>query len=185
MKLWLVRHAAPEVAPGTCYGKTDVPALTEHTLRLAGELASALPARVALQVSPLVRCADAAKALHAVRPDVPPRTDPRLAEMDFGSWEGRPWDAIGREAMDAWMRDFARHAPGGGEPVNAFMQRVAAAYDETVLAARDCAWITHAGVIRAALLLQQGQRTVSRADQWPAAAIGFGQWIVLEIPSPR
>lgn len=105
--------------------------------------------------------------------------------MDFGSWEGRPWDAIGREAMDAWMRDFARHAPGGGESVDALMRRVAAAYDETAHAARDCAWITHAGVIRAALLLHQGRRTVTSADHWPSAAIGFGQWLVLEIAGPR
>ena len=27
--------------------------------------------------------------------------------MDFGAWEGQSWDAIGREAMDAWLADFA------------------------------------------------------------------------------
>ena len=26
MKLWLLRHAAPEVAPGTCYGRLDLAA---------------------------------------------------------------------------------------------------------------------------------------------------------------
>ena len=180
-----MRHAAPQVAPGTCYGKTDVPAHAGQTQHLASELASTLPAHVQIQASPLARCEAAAKALHALRPDLPPRIDTRLVEMDFGSWEGMRWDAIGRDAMDAWMRDFARHAPGGGEPVDAFMQRVAAAYDETVRAARDSAWITHAGVIRAAMLLHQGRRTVTSADQWPGGAIGFGSWLVLEVAGPR
>lgn len=185
MKLWLVRHAMPQVADGTCYGRTDVPAQAEQTQHLAGKLATALPARVQLHASPLMRCHAAARALHALRPDLQPCTDPRLAEMDFGTWEGMRWDAIGREAMETWMRDFARHAPGGGEPVEAFMRRVAAAYDETVRAARDCAWITHAGVIRAAMLLHQGRRTVTSADQWPSVAIGFGDWQLLEIPLPH
>ena len=73
--------------------------------------------------------------------------------------------------------------PGGGESVAQFMQRVAAVWDETALAAdAPTLWITHAGVIRAATLLQGGQRQITSASQWPAAAPGFGRWVQLTMP---
>ncbi|MBV8617950.1 MAG: phosphoglycerate kinase, partial [Curvibacter sp.] len=31
-RLWLVRHARQLIAPGTCYGRLDVPADPAHTL---------------------------------------------------------------------------------------------------------------------------------------------------------
>ena len=42
-RLWLVRHAAPQVAPGTCYGALDVPADPAATQAAARRLAAALP----------------------------------------------------------------------------------------------------------------------------------------------
>ena len=39
VSLWLVRHAQPLVAPGTCYGRLDVPADTHATLTAARALA--------------------------------------------------------------------------------------------------------------------------------------------------
>ena len=47
-------------------------------------------------------------------------------------------------------------------------------------------WITHAGVQRAASLLERGIRCIGRADQWPRAAPGFGQWRMLALaPNDR
>ena len=43
----------------------------------------------------------------------------------------------------------------------------------------DTVWITHAGVMRAATLLQRGLRRISHAAQWPTAAAGLGEWRVL------
>ena len=104
-------------------------------------------------------------------------------EMDFGQWEGRRWDDIGAAAIDAWVADFAHYRPGGGESVGQFMQRVAAVWDETTLSAdTPTLWITHAGVIRAATLLQSGQRLIASAAQWPAAALPFGRWVQLTAP---
>src|SRR5690606_10781153 len=42
-RLWLVRHAAPLVSPGTCYGALDVPADAAATQAAAVRLAAALP----------------------------------------------------------------------------------------------------------------------------------------------
>ena len=118
--------------------------------------------------------------LLGLRPDLTRKKDLRLQEMDFGDWEGQRWDAIGPAALDAWVADFAQHRPGGGESVQAFMGRVAAVWDETWDETHaDTVWITHAGVIRAATLLHRGLRQITRADQWPTATPGFGQWTVL------
>ncbi len=108
--------------------------------------------------------------------------------MNFGSWEGRHWDAIAQSEFDAWTADFAGHAVGGhGETVRAVMQRVGQAFDE--LGEADAVWITHAGIIRAAQLLARGIREVDRADQWPLEATACGQWRTLELsvnkPSSR
>ena len=181
--LWLVRHAQPLIAPGICYGQLDVAADADATAACARELAKALPPGTIIICSPLQRCELLAHVLIGLRADLASKTDPRLMEMDFGQWEGQRWDDIGAAAIDAWVADFAHHRPGGGESSGQFMQRIAAVWDETALAAgTPTLWITHAGVIRAATLLQAGQRQIDSAAQWPAAAPGFGSWVQLTMP---
>ena len=177
MTLWLQRHAPVLCAPGLCYGRSDVPADAEATRHAAAALAQALPPGVALRTSPLARCTALAEALHTLRPDLGrARIDPRLAEMHFGAWEGRPWSAIARTEFDAWTADFASARPGGdGESTQQFLQRVAAAWDDWQTEGRDAAWITHAGAMRAVALIRSGRRTVRAAADWPAEAIAFGQ----------
>ena len=65
--------------------------------------------------SPLQRCEQLAHYLLALRPDLASNPDPRLREMDFGDWEGRPWADIARGEIDAWTQDFAHYRPGAGE----------------------------------------------------------------------
>jgi alpha-ribazole phosphatase len=176
--MWLARHAKPLIEPGVCYGQLDVAADAEANLACAEALAEALPQGLHIICSPLQRCEQLAQVLSGLRADLTYRTDPRLKEMDFGQWEGQRWDDIGAAAIDAWVADFAHYRPGGGESARAFMQRVTAAWDENSRRA-DTLWITHAGVIRAAMLLHSGQRQVVRASQWPIAVPAFGDWIQL------
>lgn len=178
--LWLVRHAAPLIAPGTCYGSLDVAADMADTESAAEALNLALPPDAALVSSPLQRCRQLATALSQRRPATPTRQDPRLAEMHFGSWEGRPWQDIGASALDAWTADFADHAPGGGETVAGFIARVAAALDE--VPEGDTAWITHAGVIRAAGLVAAGLHQITSAGDWPSQTLAFGSYLRLQLP---
>jgi len=180
MRLWLVRHATPLVDAGTCYGALDVAADAQATQQAALALALALPTGVVLHSSPMQRCTQLADALCALRADLSFTIDSRLREMDFGTWEGQRWDALGAAALQAWTDDFAHHRPGGGESVHGFMARVTQAWDEASSPGADLVWITHAGVIRAAALLHSGQAPVTQATQWPAAACGFGQWQVFE-----
>ncbi|MBI2750340.1 MAG: histidine phosphatase family protein [Burkholderiales bacterium] len=183
MTLWLVRHARPLVEPGVCYGALDVAADVAATQAAAGALAAELPRGLTVYASPLQRCEQLTQALRELRPDLTCKTDARLAEMDFGAWEGQRWDAIARAELDAWTDAFASWRCGGGECVQGFMARAAAAWDDMLAQDQPAVWITHAGVIRATTLLAQGQRQISRADQWPVDAPAFGQWRTVELRS--
>ena len=183
MTLWLVRHAQPLIALGTCYGVTDVAADVTATQYAAKELAQMLPQGLHGMCSPLQRCSQLAAELLLLRPDLTFTTDKRLSEMDFGCWEGVPWSAIKKTALDAWTADFTHHRFGGKQSVSEFMMQVASVWDAAQLSGQEMVWITHAGVLRACSLLQQGIRTVDRADQWPQHAPAFGEYMVLRSAS--
>jgi alpha-ribazole phosphatase len=181
MRLWLVRHARVALPEGVCYGASDVAADAQATEAAARQWAERVPPRLVVRHSPLQRCERLALSLQGLRPDLTLESDARLRELDFGGWEGRLWSAIGREAMDAWLADFAEARPGGhGESVAALMARVGAAFDDWRASERDAVWITHAGVIRAARLMAQGVRSVQVARDWPVQSVAFGEAWVLQ-----
>jgi len=180
-KLWLLRHGPVECAEGLCYGVSDVRALEPASQEIADRVAAQLPPGVDFYASPLARCAHLAFALEARRPDLQAQFDTRIAEMNFGQWEGRLWNDIPRAEFDGWLRDFAAAPAGGsGESTNGFMARVGDAYDSWRASGQDAAWVTHAGVMRAVLLLHEGVRKVERADRWPTRTIALGELMVVE-----
>lgn len=181
MKLWLVRHARPLVEAGVCYGASDVAADAQATQACAEQLAALLPKDIVLLSSPLQRCIQLAQALKSLRPDLALQHDARLAEMDFGCWEGVRWDAIPEKAYDAWIANFGAERFGGRESVNELLHRVAAARAEVLAQGADAVWLTHAGVIRAVSLLERGTGRVERARQWPQEAPAWGQWRQLNL----
>ncbi|MEL6416224.1 MAG: alpha-ribazole phosphatase [Pseudomonadota bacterium] len=149
MALILLRHTTPDVAPGTCYGQTDLDtAATFETEAAAAR--EALPAFDRIVSSPLLRCRKLADFVSA-KTGLPVVSDPRLMEMDFGTWEGRAWAEIERSEIDAWAADFYHARPHGGESVAILQDRVRDALDD--LRGRDTSTliVSHAGVIRAAL----------------------------------
>jgi alpha-ribazole phosphatase len=196
-RLWLVRHAQPRVAPGICYGALDIPADAAATRAAAERLAAALPQQARVAHSTLQRCEQLAFELQALRPDLVSKPDHRLREMDFGRWEGQPWDGIGRSEIDAWAAAFASHRPGGGENLRAVLARVAAALEDlggpsshTPAPAEDVVWITHAGIIRSVAWLQaHGRGVLPRSEEWPLAAPAWGEWEIADLgralPGPR
>lgn len=179
-RLWLVRHAAPLVAPGICYGRLDLRADAQATQQAAQALAQALPPQVRLYSSPLQRCTQLAQALRALRPELRCEEDTRLQEMDFGQWEGRPWNDLPRAELDAWAHDLASYAPGGGEPLAAMLARVQSALEDTHKSAnaQDTVWISHAGVARCVHWLQQQPEQAPTSAQWTQAAPAPGEWII-------
>lgn len=184
MQLWLVRHAQVLLAPGLCYGASDVPADPALTADCARRLAAALPPAMPVWCSTLSRCQALAAALQVQRPALAVTVDKRLAEMDFGDWEGQPWAAIGRPAVNAWMDDFVHHRPGGGESVARFLDRVQKAMQD-FLTTRHAQglWITHAGVIKAVRALATRHGPIAQADDWPVESVACGTWTVLNLPT--
>lgn len=74
-----------------------------------------------------------------------------FAEMDFGDWENRRWEEIGRAALDDWAADFLGYAGHGGESVAHLRDRVARGLEAVP---EGAVVVTHAGVIKAALVLR-------------------------------
>lgn len=181
-RLWLVRHARPLVASGLCYGRLDMPADPAASRQAAQALARALPPKVAaVRHSPLQRCELLALYLRALRPDLESDSEPRIQEMDFGTWEGRAWSAIDQAEIAAWADHLGSRAPGGGEPLSAMLTRVALALHDAAACAQarggDVVWVTHAGVARCVQWLQtHGETRLPQAHEWPAEAPGFGAW---------
>ena len=176
MQLALVRHPQPDVAPGICYGRTDISTSIEAIEQLAASLrAAGLPGQLPVYASPLARCALLAAAL-----DVPVTLDARLAEMDFGAWEMRAWDTIPRAEVDAWAADLLHYRPGGGENVLDVARRVAAFRHQ--LHHPAALVICHAGTIRLLSALHTGgsiEQAALRAASSPHR-IGYGDVIVLK-----
>ncbi|MEY2953167.1 MAG: hypothetical protein RLZZ401_1254 [Pseudomonadota bacterium] len=185
MRLWLLRHAQPLIAPGVCYGATDLPADAQATQVAAQAFwqawdAAGEPAKPLIACSPLGRCLQLADALQALRPGVVVQRDERLREFDFGCWEQVPWADIPPDALARWTADFSAHAFGGCETVGGFIRRVGQAVDAArVGPAQPQVWVSHAGVARALQWLAQDAGPLVDAAQWPRAAPGFGAYAVL------
>jgi len=162
LTLYLVRHPRPLIAPGVCYGQLDVEA--EDPAPIVARLRRELPAGLPVWSSPLQRCRTLAEALQPA-----PRLDARLMELDFGAWEGRPWDDIARAELDAWAADIDGYAPPGGEAPRQLQRRVLAFVEE--LSAGLHLLVTHAGVIRALLAAAAGE-TLAAALRRPAPDYG-------------
>lgn len=180
MKLLLVRHPQPDIDPGLCYGASDVPVAEAALARVHAALdAAGLPGRLPVYASPLQRCALLAQRL---RPhDL--RIDARLAEMDFGRWELRPWSAIPRAEVDAWAADLLDHRPGGAENVRDVAHRVAAFVDDLRTGAGgEAVVICHAGTMRLLLAMRSGLPLAEAALQAAATPhrIAYGEILALE-----
>jgi alpha-ribazole phosphatase len=151
VQLYLIRHPAPQVAAGVCYGRTDL-ALAEDVAAAAARIAAQLPLDLPIFTSPLQRCRQLADALHPA-----PRSDPRLQEMNFGVWEMQPWNRIQREALDGWAADPLGYAPPQGESVGQMQERVQSFVTETRLQGLErAALVIHAGVMKVIVGHAQG-----------------------------
>lgn len=173
MSVILLRHTRPEGAEGLCYGRTDLalaPGFEGEVARLAG----ALPAVTRIVTSPLSRCRRLAEALAAARGQ-PVAVEEELIEMDFGRWEATPWDAIPRAELDAWAADFSGANPHGGETVADLAARARRALDRAAAGARPVLAVTHAGIIKAALV------AAGDPNGWKAET-AFGDWRRIDWP---
>lgn len=166
----LLRHTSPEVAAGVCYGRTDLGLAPGFAAAAAAALAG-LPPVARVVSSPLSRCLRLAELIAAAR-GLALETDARLAEMDFGDWEGRKWSDLPRVGLDQWAADFHGARPHRGESVAMLAARVAAALEAAAPRDPPDLWVTHAGVARAACALR------GRDPGWDTR-LDFGAWLDL------
>jgi alpha-ribazole phosphatase len=181
VKLTLVRHPQPDVEPGLCYGASDVAVTEAELARVHASLrAAGLPGTLPVVASPLQRCTLLARRLqpHSLH------LDARLAEMDFGSWELRAWDAIPRHEVDAWAADLPHYRPGGAECVLDVARRVAGFIGDLQKAGHAQALLVcHAGTIRLLSAMRAGlplEEAALNAARTPHR-VAYGEVLVLEV----
>ncbi len=109
----------------------------------------------AIVSSPLSRCRAYAEYL-ANEYDLELTVDERLKEVGFGAWEGRTPAELRRDdphALFEFRTDPIGRRPSGAEDLQAFYDRVSAAFDDLVAdyAGGHVLVVAHAGVIRMAV----------------------------------
>ena len=110
--------------------------------------------------SPLQRCAAFAQEV-AARLAVPLKTDSRLKEIGFGTWEGHTAEEINQADASTLMRfwlDPVGNRPQGAESIAAFHARVQAAWNEICAneQGRRVLIVGHAGITRMIMSLVLG-----------------------------
>jgi alpha-ribazole phosphatase len=105
--------------------------------------------------SPLLRCHAFATAL-GERHGMPVQSDPRLAEVGFGAWEGKTraeLEAQIPEQVVLFYQDPVNNRPPGAESLDAFVTRVIAGFKALLndYPGQSVLLVAHAGVIRAIL----------------------------------
>jgi broad specificity phosphatase PhoE len=162
-RLYLVRHGAAAGAEGRAIGHSDLP-LSADGRRAVERLAATWlgPPPDRLLTSPLARAAATASLLAAAWGMEPAPPEPRLAEMSFGAWDGRPWDdihAADRARFTAWADRWWQAPTPDGEGFADLARRVGEWWDEWIAAAAASdltVAVTHAGPIRALLAARFG-----------------------------
>lgn len=156
----LIRHGTTGL--GGFRGRLDDPLDATGWLQMRNAAATTDEAWQIVICSPLRRCAEFASEIAAKR-GLPLETDARLAELDFGDWEGASAEELmrteaGAEALRRFWDDPWRHPPPQGEPLTAFEERVRTAWQDLAArhAGKSVLLVTHGGVIRLLLCLARG-----------------------------
>ena len=152
-----IRHAPTEWnAARRLQGRTDVALGAEGIAAAQGWRVDAAWAAYRVIASPLKRAQETARLLfpqHAIA------LDPRLMEMDFGSWEGkvlaelRAEPGAAAEERERLGLDFS--APGGETP-RQVQARLQPLLDELAAAGIPTIIVTHKAVLRALLSMATG-----------------------------
>jgi broad specificity phosphatase PhoE len=149
MKLLLIRHGV-SVSTRRAAFSLDEP-LDEAGARQAAGLSSSLPARIDRWLSsPALAARQTAEAA-----GVEPEVDSSLSECDFGLWAGSTLpeiEASDPDGLRSWFED-AEATPHKGESIAGLVDRVRRWLDRIRRTTGTTAAITHAGVVRAAVVV--------------------------------
>ncbi len=146
-RLILICHASTDAVRGFSF-PADEP-IDERGRKRATALAAELPRAAQYWTSPELRTRQTAEALGLSAVSLPV-----LRDCDYGSWSGHSFDdVLAREAaaVSNWLRDPAA-TPPGGELMLSLMQRAAGWLDGENGRAGLSIVVTHATIIRAAIV---------------------------------
>lgn len=179
-RLFMVRHTAVDTNyAGICYGARDVELSAEGRAQIssvAEQLAEYQPSRI--YHSGLQRTTHLARAV-ADKVSYPVKliADPRLAEINFGAWEGETWDAIYASGQDIarLIHEPQTFSPPGGETTFTLRDRV---LDWVQCLPREYVTIAvaHGGPIAALRGLLAGRPI----NEWPSLVPGLGEIVELD-----
>ncbi|WP_019673927.1 histidine phosphatase family protein [Psychrobacter lutiphocae] len=188
MILYIWRHPKPIDSTGLCFGQTDVTVDKRKLKRLANQILSYVKKHQlpkVIWVSDLQRSKQVGQLLisHGFKCHI----EPRLAECNFGAWEGVPWSNIAKSDIDNWCENFAEFAPTEGESLSHLFARVegwiierqtAVNNREVPQQAEPILAIGHAGWITTAKMIAAGQDIPKKAVNWPRP-VGYGELTIL------
>jgi alpha-ribazole phosphatase len=153
VRIVLVRHPAPLIESGICYGRLDLRLHPDAEIEgMARD--PLLSGSKHVWTSPSRRCREVAERIAEVLA-VPLSADPRLMELDFGEWEGKPWDHIPHTDLDRWAADPSGFRAPCGESGAELIARV---MDFHAGLKQDCAVVSHGGPLRVLSALLRGER---------------------------
>jgi alpha-ribazole phosphatase len=149
MRVALIRHSTPRIAPGICYGRLDVAVDLSAEEQTLSKLVSEPGLHGARRVwtSPAVRCRCLADAI-ARSLSSPLSVDHRLWELNFGAWEGQAWATIDRADLDRWAASLLTCAPPGGESGAELIARIREFHVDLRSAQQDCVVVSHGGPLK-------------------------------------
>lgn len=179
----LLRHGKV-AGPPALYGRTDVAVSDEGEQQLWQAVRNLSPQQVI--TSPLQRCRVFAHH-YAQSQQLPCRIESDLQEVDFGRWDGVPFDDLYAEpeqwqGVEAYFREPGIHSPPDGESLAQSHQRVALCWQrlQEQLHGQHSLVVCHGGVIR--LLLANLLPVDWRDGRWFSALdIGYASLTRIEI----
>ncbi|WP_127128586.1 alpha-ribazole phosphatase [Pseudoflavitalea rhizosphaerae] len=168
MSIYLIRHTAPLIDKGTCYGQADID-VKESFYDEAAIIKTAMPVELQkVWSSPLQRCRKLAEHLF---PAHPINLEHKLKEINCGEWELQKWDDIPSHIIDPWMEDYVNVRIPGGENYLDLYDRVVDAFLNIASGETPAAIVTHGGVIRSILAHITGTPLL---DSFKAFSIYYG-----------
>jgi alpha-ribazole phosphatase len=148
MEIYLIRHTAPDVAKGICYGQADIDVKATF-FEEAAIIKKHLPQKIGtIYSSPLQRCKKLAEHLFM---DHTIHLHNHLQEINCGQWEMKAWDDLPREEIDEWMNDFVTVRIPGGESYEDLYERVKNTFLHIHKKEGPVVIVAHGGVIRSIL----------------------------------
>ena len=172
-RIYLIRHGDVDVASQICYGQLDVnvaDSFHSDLSRLVNYIQTSLTSDSSesastplIMTSPLSRCSLLAKGLKSKLKQLPLaietelQTNEALKEINFGLWEGKSWDSIGKEEIENWNNELLDYTFPEGESSRDFDCRVIREWNAIIdqlaekTQSQTVILIAHAGVIRSIL----------------------------------